>query len=220
MRLATATQAGAAPGAGAGTPRFTADDNERIGYAWFTRRYGDREITWHNGGTGGFRSYVAFDRVSGQSVVVLGNTDRAVDWIGLRLLGVTPPGDFGWRDAVRPSVTVMLLFFAAISLPLQTLAARGGAGRWRRSMPDRLRAADSLLATVALLLIAHHIGSWLTVPWLLWPLALAAATAGTTALILRWHDLPTRARGSARARWSEFAISAAISAAFIAAFVI
>ncbi|MER5604492.1 serine hydrolase domain-containing protein [Micromonospora tulbaghiae] len=85
-RLTAAMLAGTAPGADAATPRFDAGEDRRVGYGWFTSRYGDREIVWHNGGTSGFRAFLGFDRAADRGVVVLGNTTRDVDPIGLRLL--------------------------------------------------------------------------------------------------------------------------------------
>jgi CubicO group peptidase (beta-lactamase class C family) len=41
---------------------------------------------WHNGGTGGFRSFAAFVPDRRAAVVVLGNSTRSVDRIALRLL--------------------------------------------------------------------------------------------------------------------------------------
>jgi CubicO group peptidase (beta-lactamase class C family) len=43
-------------------------------------------VLWHNGGTSGFRSFVAFTRETHTAVVVLSNTARSVDRLGLRLL--------------------------------------------------------------------------------------------------------------------------------------
>ena len=43
-------------------------------------------VLWHNGGTGGFRSFLAFVREAHTAVVVLSNTARSVDRLGLRLL--------------------------------------------------------------------------------------------------------------------------------------
>jgi D-alanyl-D-alanine-carboxypeptidase/D-alanyl-D-alanine-endopeptidase len=43
-------------------------------------------VLWHNGGTSGFRSFVAVAQKSGTAVVVLSNTARSVDRLGLRLL--------------------------------------------------------------------------------------------------------------------------------------
>jgi serine-type D-Ala-D-Ala carboxypeptidase/endopeptidase len=46
------------------------------------------EIVFHNGGTGGFRSYVALVRQRGIAVVVLSNSDAEVDSLGSELLRV------------------------------------------------------------------------------------------------------------------------------------
>jgi hypothetical protein len=44
-------------------------DDQRIGLGWFTDRAHDRTITWHNGGTGGFSSWVGFDRDARRAVL-------------------------------------------------------------------------------------------------------------------------------------------------------
>jgi hypothetical protein len=60
-----------------GTPDLT------IGLAWHVwRRYGT-EIVWHNGGTGGYRSFAGFDPAKKAGVVVLCNTSFSVDDLGL-----------------------------------------------------------------------------------------------------------------------------------------
>jgi serine-type D-Ala-D-Ala carboxypeptidase/endopeptidase len=43
-------------------------------------------VLWHNGGTSGFRCFAAVARERGAAVVVLSNTARSVDRLGLRLL--------------------------------------------------------------------------------------------------------------------------------------
>jgi serine-type D-Ala-D-Ala carboxypeptidase/endopeptidase len=48
-------------------------------------RFG-REIAWHNGGTGGYRSFVGFDPAAGSGVVVLSNSRASVDDIGCHVL--------------------------------------------------------------------------------------------------------------------------------------
>ena len=52
-----------------------------------------REIAWHNGGTGGFRSFVGYDPKARIGVVVLSNafTPSGVDDIGLHLLNPKVP---------------------------------------------------------------------------------------------------------------------------------
>ena len=57
-----------------------------IGLGWILRTEHDRTILWHNGGTGGYRSFVGFDPVSGSGVVVLSNTTFSVDDLGFHLL--------------------------------------------------------------------------------------------------------------------------------------
>lgn len=58
-----------------------------VGLGWHLveRRDGAR-WWWHNGGTGGFRSYVAFDPSARRGVAVLANDTRSVDRIGQLLL--------------------------------------------------------------------------------------------------------------------------------------
>jgi CubicO group peptidase (beta-lactamase class C family) len=43
-------------------------------------------VLWHNGGTSGFRSFVAVVREADTAVVVLSNTARSVGRLGQRLL--------------------------------------------------------------------------------------------------------------------------------------
>jgi CubicO group peptidase (beta-lactamase class C family)/glucose/arabinose dehydrogenase len=52
-----------------------------------------KEIIWHNGGTGGYRSFVGYDRRAGAGVVVLSNTSTpiGVDDIGVHLLDRNAP---------------------------------------------------------------------------------------------------------------------------------
>ncbi|WP_411700546.1 serine hydrolase domain-containing protein [Conyzicola sp.] len=71
-----------APGADATTARTEIGELGRIGLAWITTD----DVTWHNGQTGGFTSWVGFDRESDRAVVVLSNTAVSVDDIGFALM--------------------------------------------------------------------------------------------------------------------------------------
>ena len=62
-----------------------------IGLGWHRRIIGDRLIVWHNGATGGFHSYCAFDTDNKVGVVVLSNSTADVDDIGLHLLDLAAP---------------------------------------------------------------------------------------------------------------------------------
>nr|WP_246376665.1 serine hydrolase domain-containing protein [Conyzicola lurida] len=71
-----------APGVEATEPVAPAGEGSEIGYAWHTTD----GVTWHNGMTGGFASWVGFDRDTGRAVVVLNNTAASVDELGFALM--------------------------------------------------------------------------------------------------------------------------------------
>ena len=54
----------------------------RIGYAWITTG----GVTWHNGQTGGYSSWVGFDREADRAVVVLNATSVSVDELAFALM--------------------------------------------------------------------------------------------------------------------------------------
>ena len=58
----------------------------RIGAGWLTGPMLRRTVTWHNGGTGGFRSFVGIDREHGVGVALVSASTRSVDGAGARLL--------------------------------------------------------------------------------------------------------------------------------------
>jgi serine-type D-Ala-D-Ala carboxypeptidase/endopeptidase len=64
-----------------------------IGLGWIISSLDGREIAWHNGGTGGFRSFAGYDPKARIGVVVLSNasTPSGVDDIGLHLLNPKMP---------------------------------------------------------------------------------------------------------------------------------
>jgi serine-type D-Ala-D-Ala carboxypeptidase/endopeptidase len=60
----------------------------RVGLAWITTVVGGRGITWHNGGTGGFGSFIGFDTAAQRGVAVLTNSThtRRLDAAGMSVL--------------------------------------------------------------------------------------------------------------------------------------
>ena len=61
----------------------------RIALGWHVREKDGKQIVWHNGGTGGFRTFFGFDPATGASSIVWSNTSAGVDDIGLRMLDST-----------------------------------------------------------------------------------------------------------------------------------
>jgi CubicO group peptidase (beta-lactamase class C family) len=58
----------------------------RIGAGWLSGPLLRRTVTWHNGGTGGFRSFVGIDRDHGVGVALVSASTRSVDGAAARLL--------------------------------------------------------------------------------------------------------------------------------------
>jgi serine-type D-Ala-D-Ala carboxypeptidase/endopeptidase len=69
-------------------PRLRVARHAEVGLGWLIAHPPGAAgpVLWHNGGTGGFRSFAAVARETGTAVVVLSNTARSVDRLGLRLL--------------------------------------------------------------------------------------------------------------------------------------
>ena len=76
-----------APGMAALDPVEPYSGRIQIGAAWLTQFTNGIEITWHNGATGGFRSWMGVDRVRNNGVVILTAQHRSVDFAGARMLG-------------------------------------------------------------------------------------------------------------------------------------
>ncbi len=65
--------------------------NLSIALGWHKLKSTSGEITWHNGQTGGYHSFIGFDKKRGVGVVVLANTAADIDDIGLHVLDRTIP---------------------------------------------------------------------------------------------------------------------------------
>lgn len=57
-----------------------------IGLAWIVEIQGSSEIVWHNGGTGGYRSFMGYNRTRKFGVILLANRTEELDSLGLALL--------------------------------------------------------------------------------------------------------------------------------------
>jgi CubicO group peptidase (beta-lactamase class C family) len=68
-----------------------------IGYGWHIR---DEHLVWHNGGTGGFRSFAGFDKIKNKAVVILTNSTTGADDLGFHLLNST----YALKELKKPVV--------------------------------------------------------------------------------------------------------------------
>ena len=148
-------------------PRFTiAEDVSAIGLNWIIVTRRSSTLVWHNGGTGGYGAFAGFDPERRIGIVVLTNSRRSMDAIGLHLL-----------DASYPLVSsgVAARFLALVLGVLAALVAAVVVA-WRRT--GRRAGGPAVLATAAVI-------AWLAVvAWALlgggldlgaWPVRLAVA---------------------------------------------
>ncbi|BDM71291.1 hypothetical protein HEK616_47780 [Streptomyces nigrescens] len=171
-RLVLAELHGTAPGAEAAVPRFDAAGAGKIGLGWYTTHAQGREITWHDGSTGGFTSYMGFDRSGRRGVVILSNTDQPVDAIGKSLLGLTPEREGPEPDLFQIALTVLCSVGAAG--PVFYVAWRG----FSRKI-YYVYFGFSVAFGAMLLVLLQRIGDWLSVPPLAWALGSALLSVGS-----------------------------------------
>jgi serine-type D-Ala-D-Ala carboxypeptidase/endopeptidase len=57
-----------------------------IGMGWHIRRVNDRDVVWHNGGTGGYRTWIGFDQARRIAAIVLTNSALGNDDLGFELV--------------------------------------------------------------------------------------------------------------------------------------
>jgi len=74
-----------------GERHATNDPALKVGLGWHILARPAGNIVWHNGGTGGYRTFIGFDPVRRIGVVALSNMDASVDDIGYHLLDETYP---------------------------------------------------------------------------------------------------------------------------------
>ena len=75
----------------------------RIGLAWMTTAEG---IVWHNGGTGGYRSFIGFTADGRRGVVVLSSTAVDLDDLGFATLNPGAPLSPAYKAVVLPGASL------------------------------------------------------------------------------------------------------------------
>jgi CubicO group peptidase (beta-lactamase class C family) len=97
--------------------RATPQPNMKVALAWHINSTPNAEVFWHNGGTGGFRTWMGFDPKARVGVVVMTNTANATggDDIGFHLVAGTPLARVPVNPATRPVVTLTAAEMAALA---------------------------------------------------------------------------------------------------------
>jgi len=81
--------------------RAEAGPGMKVGLGWHIRAGKAGDTIWHNGGTGGFRSFAGFLEDGSRAVVVLTNSDMGADDIGFHIMDASVP-----LEEVRAVATV------------------------------------------------------------------------------------------------------------------
>lgn len=77
-----------------------------IGMNWHVFRKFQTDVVWHNGGTGGYRTWAGFVKAKKQAVVVLCNTSFGVDDLGLHFLVADYPAPMMEPPVERKEITL------------------------------------------------------------------------------------------------------------------
>ena len=170
------------------SPGRSADDAPRtLGIGYAHRTIGDQAWLWHNGGTGGFRSYFGFDPALDFGLVVLtngtGNADRLAEVLIRSGAPPLPVHDSSWFGILMALMGVVI---APVTL-LTGLFARSGAeraapGASKRRRPDRLDLFVAVAGAGMLLVVSRLAGDWMSVSFFLWWLGLVTTLGAALAL--------------------------------------
>jgi CubicO group peptidase (beta-lactamase class C family) len=206
---------GTAPGAASAEPRGPGDVERREqGLGWYVETLGGQDVTGHGGNatTNGHTAWIGYTGERG--AVVLSNTHRFSEDIGLRLVGIDEPSP---DNAAGESVYAVATAVLALVPGLFALgfAARRRPGRWWRRPTDRIGLVSYGLAGTAVLWYAHLAGFWhLVTPWA-WTSGVLLLACAAAVGVLRWPDLPTARGRRAWARWLRVAPPMAASCAVL-----
>ncbi|WP_158542586.1 serine hydrolase domain-containing protein [Lujinxingia litoralis] len=179
-------------------PRHSKDGEPLVALGWFLREIarpdgqGNERIWWHNGGTGGYYSFVAFAPESGRAIAFLSNSHQTNDF-PLRLLE---------NPAAPPEKPESALFFVIIGLVLPWLAPeafwrlrrrltrppspagareaprpRGLKALFPTRPAGRLDALTTALEATFYLTLTYQLGAWQVLTLGPWLLALALTLA-------------------------------------------
>jgi len=68
------------------SPRRDVSKGMKLGLGWHIATSYGAELVWHNGATGGYHSFIGFDKKRQRGVVVLSNSENSIDDLGFHLL--------------------------------------------------------------------------------------------------------------------------------------
>ncbi|OYN87823.1 serine hydrolase domain-containing protein [Parenemella sanctibonifatiensis] len=178
-RYGEALMAGDVPGASESyEPRHEGD--MVLGSAWMIAEAPTGTIQWHNGGTGGTRTFFALDINTSRVIFVVADTQRTTDVIGMGLLVGTP-------DAPRSTVADSPNPMAGVNTIGMVLALLVLVGGWVMAVRGRswMSVVTTTVAAVTVSLLGLRFGPWEYATELGWGFLVAVAVMPVVAAVLR-----------------------------------
>jgi CubicO group peptidase (beta-lactamase class C family) len=202
---------GSAPGLAATRPNTEIESEGAygIGYFWLGSQKGDQTITWHDGATGGFQSWMGFDRDAGTGVVLLAAGQSAdLHELGIHLIGAGEPpvaqgSSFpGWSGIGG----LFVLAFATWRTARAANRARQGQGT------DLVGVITLSAEALGILTLGWVLGPWTALPWAIW--SVVAAATLTALLGLVWWSRDAEWFGGGIGRAINMAVSVTLAVVF------
>ena len=207
-------------------PRLpTGERDVQIALGWHVKTVGDRQIVWHDGGTGGYSSYAGFLRDGGVGVVVLSNTFESVNDIGVHLLAPDVPMEtlpapaqidptaleryvgsyeFGQGGTMEVRLKHGHLTAAFESEPEATLYPRGRHGFYYRVTDARITFVEDDRREVSGLILHQPRSDYTAVRRGAAPESVARAAAPSEIIMVPYTNDDVGIRGVVPAGWVEF----------------
>jgi len=149
--LASAMAAQLVPRRPTGTPALAI----ALGWLISTSPAGN-DVVWHNGGTGGYRTFVGFEPKKRVGVVVLTNTSTSVDDLGLELLDPSLSPKTAQTPAVTVDPKILETYVGRYALTPSFILTITRDGRVLDALVSHFRQLDQLRISAAASQVARH----------------------------------------------------------------
>lgn len=158
------------------------------------RMLGDRHVRWHNGGTGGFHSFIAVVPEERFALVLLGSAGASLDPLALHLLDPARPAparEFRWMPWIFMALGVLVAPLAMVAVAWAGLPAKPG-----RPAADRIALVLVAVQLLFLAGLAGALGDWSRLGAAPWWLAVGVTAAAALVALARFAPrLPWNTRG-------------------------
>ncbi len=165
----------------------TGERSRTLGLGYSHREIAGEQWLWHNGGTGGFRTYFGFAPARDFGIVVLtngtGNADQLADVLIRSEASPLEPYESSWFGI---GMALMGIVIAPLTLLTGVFAkpkaAADSQDKSTRRRPDRLDLFVIVTAAGMLLIVSRLTGDWISIPFSFWWLGLVLSIAAAVAL--------------------------------------